>query len=250
MSAADYPPPLDKLLSLGRPQPWDVWADYASLGMRAEHVPELIRMAADPARLDAESDGPEAWAPLHAWRALGELRAADAVDPLLGLLRRIDEEEDDSVSEDLPGVFALIGEPALEPLKRYLADPSHGEWARACAARGIERIGTASPRLRDAAVAALVEALDRHADQPPALNGFLVSNLLDLRAADRIGAIERAYRSGHVEEDICGSLAEVRAELGLAPKPIRPRPFALDDAIDSVLPRLHRGDNPTGGWSG
>jgi hypothetical protein len=107
----------------------------------------------------------------------------------------------------------------------------------------------ASPRLREPAVAALVEALDRHAHQSPTLNGFLVSFLLNCRAADRIDAIKRAYRSGHVEQEICGPSADVRAELGLSRPRVRPRPFALDDAIDSVLPKLPGSSNPGDDWA-
>src|SRR5579864_7878643 len=44
---------------------------------------------------------------VHAWRALGQLRAVEAVEPLLELFDRL--EDDDWVHEELPAVFGLIG---------------------------------------------------------------------------------------------------------------------------------------------
>lgn len=66
---------MDQLLTLGTPgETWDPGADYPALGITHEQVPELIRMATDTALNDMESGSVEVWAPLHAWRALGQLR--------------------------------------------------------------------------------------------------------------------------------------------------------------------------------
>ena len=58
------------------------WPDYPALGLRMEHVPDLIRMTLDDELHGADSDSREVWAPLHAWRALGQLRAESAIKPL------------------------------------------------------------------------------------------------------------------------------------------------------------------------
>ncbi len=47
----------------------------------------------------AGSDSKEVWSPVHAWRALGQLKAVDALKPLLGLLTNRD---DDWISDDFP----------------------------------------------------------------------------------------------------------------------------------------------------
>jgi len=65
------------------------------LGLGPQHVPDLIRMALDDELYWADSDSLEVWAPIHAWRALGQLRAEAAVQPLTRLLARIDDFDDD-----------------------------------------------------------------------------------------------------------------------------------------------------------
>src|SRR5438045_717083 len=88
MDAISYPLPVDKLLTYGRPEPKDAqnWPDYLELGLGPEHIPDLVRMTADEELWEAGEDASENWAPVHAWRALGELSAVNAVEPLLPLL--------------------------------------------------------------------------------------------------------------------------------------------------------------------
>ncbi|MEO1068183.1 MAG: hypothetical protein AAFW95_03565 [Cyanobacteria bacterium J06638_6] len=97
-----YTPPLDSLLSYGdaRGSSSTDWPNYVQeLGLTAEHIPALIHMTQDdqlwsfffedPNAPDDETAGESAldpdvalWAPIHAWRALGQLQAAEAVQPL------------------------------------------------------------------------------------------------------------------------------------------------------------------------
>ena len=58
------------------------WRDYTAMGFTAEHVPALLRMSADPELNEADSDDPRVYAPLHAWRVLGQLGVAEAAVPL------------------------------------------------------------------------------------------------------------------------------------------------------------------------
>ncbi len=104
-----YQPPVERLLTYGESDriPPEEWPDYRELGIGPEHILELIQMATDEAFNMADSESAEVWAPLHAWRALGQLRAVEAVEPLLELFDRL--EYDDWVHEELPLVFALMG---------------------------------------------------------------------------------------------------------------------------------------------
>ena len=114
-----YRSPLDQLLALGESPIGDTGANYAALGIGRERVPELVRMALDEELNGGPSESKIVWAPVHAWWALAELRAEEAVVPLLGLLRRIDEQEDDWVGEQVPQVLAKIG-PAAIPAGRTI----------------------------------------------------------------------------------------------------------------------------------
>ncbi|MEI6149206.1 MAG: hypothetical protein WCS01_08945, partial [bacterium] len=117
-----YHPPVAQLLKLGEPDQGRKPVRYGKLGLARQHIPELIRMATDAELNDGDPDGDLVWAPLHAWRALAELRAEEAVVPLLGLLRRVDENEDDWVADDLPEALAGIG-PSTPPGPRPAAMP-------------------------------------------------------------------------------------------------------------------------------
>jgi hypothetical protein len=200
-----YSPNLEPLLTLG-----DVDFEYLANGITAEHVPELIRMVTDEVLLNGEGPENGLWAPLHAWRALGQLRAEAAIFPLLSLLRRIDEEEDDSITIELPVVFGQIGPPAIAPLTAYLANPDNLPYARTAAADSLRAIGREHPSERTACIKVLVEHLERAGEHDPTLNGFVVSDLIDLSAIEALPVVQAAYEAQFVDETIVGGWEEAR----------------------------------------
>ena len=220
-AANSYTSPVNRLLSLGEPRRNES-RDYAALGLFADAVPELIRMATDEALNDGPQDSKLVWAPVHAWRALGKLRASEAVAPLLTLFQRAND-SDDWVMSDLPEALALIGAPAIEPVANYLADTTHGEWARVTAADALGHIGQAHPDLRADCVARLAKQLEKFADQPETVNTFVISALWDLRAVEAMPVIERAFASGRVDESVNGDLEDVQIHFGLKTQREHPR---------------------------
>jgi HEAT repeat protein len=102
-----------QLLSLGEARR-DEARDYAALGVSPKDVPGLIRMATDQVLHNGPQDSPVVWAPVHAWRALAQLRAPEAIAPLVELFSRADD-GDDWVSDDLPKMLAQFGGAALNP---------------------------------------------------------------------------------------------------------------------------------------
>jgi hypothetical protein len=83
------------------------------IGLRREHIPELIRPACDAASNWADPDSREAWTLLHAWRALGQPQAEASVAPLVAFLRTA--ECDQAVGQDFPVVFGMILEAVRSP---------------------------------------------------------------------------------------------------------------------------------------
>jgi len=215
LAETTYRPPLEQLLHLGEPRKQGKVVKYTERGIGREHVPELIRMATDEALHTGPAGSEIYWAPVHAWWALGELRAEEAIGPLLGLLRRVDEEEDDWVDDDIPEVLAEIGPAALGPTAAYLADSAHGDWAQVSAAKAIALIGQRFPRTCDDCVARLSAQLERYAAQSPTLNAFLISPLLDLGAEEAAPVIEKAFAAGRVDEQVAGDWEDIQIELGL-----------------------------------
>ena len=107
--AKEYTDPVSKLLTYGG---FDIgranepWPDYVALGFTREHLSELIRMTMDSELNNSDKDRLEVWAPLHAWRTLGQLRAVEATGVLLRLFERLPH--DDWLPLELPNVFSLI----------------------------------------------------------------------------------------------------------------------------------------------
>ncbi len=216
MTEFDYPKPISKLLTLGEVQRTPQWRDYLALGFGPEHVPDLIRMALDDGLHHAKSDSSEVWATVHAWRALAQLHAEDAAEPLTRLLSRIDEFGDDWVGEDLPRVFGILGPAAIPTLRDYLADSAHGLWARVAAAHSLQEIADQHPHIRDDVIAVLAGQLEYFEEQNRTLNACIVSYLAcDLKAVTAAPIIEKAYAAGRVDLTVLGDWEDAQVYLGL-----------------------------------
>lgn len=216
-----YLPPVKQLLELGEP-PYEQKWDYLALGLLRGDVPVLIRMATDEQLHAGPPDSPVVYAPVHAWRALVQLRAAEAIGPLVELFQRADD-WDDWVSENLPKDLAEFGAAALEPLATYLADATHGDWSRVAAAKAIGLVAKNHPELRADCIVRLSAQLEQFAEQSETLNAFLILPLWDLKAVEALPVIERAFASGRVDESINGDFEDVQIEFGLKTQREQPR---------------------------
>ncbi len=217
-----YQPPVKQLLSLSEPKS-DKRSNYAAIGISSADVQDLIRMASDKLLHEGPEDSPIVYAPVHAWRALGELRAPDAIAPLVELFPRVDDALDDWIGEDVPRVLGDFGAAAIAPVSAYLADATRGEWSRVIAAKTFRYIGKSHPELRNECVAVLSAQLERFAEQSETVNAFLISPLIDLRAIESMPLIERAFASGRVDETVDGDVEDVQIELGLKKHREHPR---------------------------
>jgi hypothetical protein len=230
-----YPPPIDKLLTLGDARTVRTWPDYRTYGLGPEHIPDLIRMVTDEDLNTAQSDSVQVWAPLHAWRALGQLRAESAVEPLLGLLHRIDDDQDDWVGEDLPKVMGMIGPAALPALAAYLADSSHGLWARVAASASLSEIGQRHPSSRADCVATLTRQLEQYKVNGKTINADVIAALIELKAVQVAPMMERAFAAGCVDNSVSGDWEDVQVELGLRQACATPKPDYLADSLGPEL---------------
>ncbi|HYU76437.1 MAG TPA: hypothetical protein VEL31_27520 [Ktedonobacteraceae bacterium] len=210
-----YMPPVDQLLTYGEGKNSlpENWPNYLELGLGPEHIPDLIRMATDEELNWADSESLEVWAPLHAWRALGQLRAEAAIEPLLLLFETM--QESDWVTEELPEVFGMIGPAALPALATCITDISSDEEVLISAISCVEKIGTRWPEARPACVELLMEQLELFAENDPEVNSFLVLALVELHAREAAPLIERAYAARCVDLMLMGDWDDVQVEFGL-----------------------------------
>ncbi len=218
MNTTTYPSPVDKLLTIGEPDPAQSqdWPNYLELGLGPEHIPDLLRMLADNELFDPEllkegAEKPEGWAPHHAMRALGQLRDVAAVEPLLSQSDRLldyNEGLGEWGIEELPEVFGLIGPAAI---------PAH-------------------PEAREESVTALTRQLESAQENDPRLNSFIIDNLINLKAVEAAPVIERAFATDSVDMDIVGDWDDVQSAFGLKPPKERPPTPTLDTFFQSSTP--------------
>jgi hypothetical protein len=208
--------PLTKLLEMGEPDaaPGMHWPDYRSLvGLTRDHIPALIRLATDLSLIHPDDDlDPRGWGPVHAWRALGQLKASEAILPLLDLFHQAPD--NDWIIEEMPDVFGLIGGAALPALAAYLRDASHPAYARLVAATCLMEIGRAYPEARAVSIAALAAQLTQYETNSPGMNAVLVAHLVALDAAEQAGLIHQVFLACRVDRFIAGDWRDIRQRLG------------------------------------
>lgn len=242
-----YSEPVSKLLKVGLPE--SDWQDYSALGITHADIPELLRLVQDndlrylerPQELSDEEDFPDWYGQVHAWRALGQLKAEEAIPALLGILHQIDDDEDDWLSSDIHLVLGMIGQAAIEPLKDYLADENNPLYARTAAGSSLAEIGNRHPEVREQCVQGIAAVLENYATNDEALNGFLIGDLVDMKAVEKIDLIQKVFEADAVDEMINGDVEDVQVQLGLLEKRLTPeRPwrfssFAPDLGFDESL---------------
>lgn len=207
-----YPPPFDKLLTLDSDRYPALYKRIAAMGDKA--VPTLIKIATDEALNRASEESSLVRAPLHALRILTKIGPAEAVEPLM--FDQVNP-EDEWFHEELPDLFAAIGEPAIEPLAEYLADESQDWYPRAGAAHSLRRIGEENPGLRGHVISVLRKQLVRR-DIDPEVNAYIVSALAHLNAEEVLPDIRQAFRQRRVDSLVIG-LDTVDMIMGKKPWP-------------------------------
>ncbi len=214
----NYQPPVSKVLAYGvikpRKQPGPKhWPDYVGeLGLTAEHVPELIRLALDRECQKVPTQWVEVYGQVHGWRALAQLKAIEAAEPLLTLLG---DESDDWVTDEIPYVFGMMGAAVIPALASYLSKSSKQAWGRMTTVSCLRAIAEANPADQGDCVAAMVAQLNDARRNAPEINGLLIAELVELKAVDAAGAIEEAYATDNVDELMAGTWASIQVDLGL-----------------------------------
>lgn len=244
MAINDYHPPISKLLTYGeyRLFPYKSWINYIQeLDITDEHIPELIQMATDR-ELDVETrSGTECWAPFHAWRALGLLRAEAATLPLLN---RLEEMDHDWVHEEIPKVISVIGLSAMSAVQDYIANPSHTLFGRLSAIDYFTALQEHHPDQRERCIDGLAQLLANYKKNHPSLNGFLILELCDLKAVEKAPEIKTVFDAHCVDLTIMGDWDEAQVKLGFKTREEvslkRTRPETLGVFPPEVLPSFEQ----------
>jgi hypothetical protein len=232
---------VEQLLALGEPGYGPEWRDYRALGLTDEHVPALLALVEDPRLSWLEwEEGEEIepfWAPLHAWRALGQLGASSSAETLVRVLLR--DDDDDWAGSDIPRVLAMFGPSAAAPVLAALPEAAQlpEPWMTARLGDALVQIARAHPETRDQAADVLTRQLRAWPNQNQELNGFLVWDLLELQAVEAAPVMREAFEAGAVDESMVGDWEDVQVALGLLAERTTPRPrynFGLPHRVRRV----------------
>lgn len=226
----EYPSPVSVLMEKGEPDLHN-WEDYTALGLTEEHIPDLIRMVVDT-QLYWSHDPLLYFAPVHAWRALGQLRAADAVFYLLTLFDMADELDGDYIDFELHKVFGMIGAPAIDPLVEYIGDHdgAHSMWSRISGTASLEAIGIEHPDHRERVIGEICQLLTEELkdsqrqpvdEEKQTHIGFLVYALRELGALGALPLIRECYAANIVDDVAAGSLEDIEQKMGGDPKDVK-----------------------------
>lgn len=235
MPFSDYRSPVAQLLALGDPLDAQDEIAYRELGLSEADVPELCRLAQADTLYDDEADDLVVFASVHAWRALGELRAEAAIDTLIGVFRHA--EMDDWVLEELPAILGRIGPTAIVPLTAYLEDDDNDTWARAAAMESLSAIARAFPETRDRCVAIFRGELARFAERDALFNALLIGELINHAAVETAPLMEQVFAAGAVDLTCVGDWEDVQIELGLLQRRLTPRPDYFLETYGYSLPK-------------
>ena len=210
------------LLALGEADQGSDWPDYLEYGFTEADIPALLDLVKDETYDQADSEPSEAWAPLHAWRTLGQLGSNQAIGPLLDQFDRLCE--DDWALPELSTVMGMLGEPAIEPLADFLNDPRHTVFARVMALDGLAEIAKRMPDCRERVIQCYQDYMHNPDETAHVLNGLLIADLLDLNATEAIDDIRQLFAWECVDITCAGDLEEVEIELGFKSERSTPEP--------------------------
>lgn len=224
----DFSEPILSLIALGEKWARRIeWMNYLELGITSDHVSELIRILDE---IEAfwpdvdEKNAPESYAPIHAWRALGQLKAEQAIPTLMRLIVWNEDEDADWIMEDIPEVLGMIGPAAIPSLREYLLKPDKFEWASVTMAHSLAEIGKRNPKHRNACVEALQASLEQYVRNSETVNAFLIDYLAELKAVEAAPLVERAYQADMVDISVLGDFEDFQILVGLLEKRLTPPP--------------------------
>lgn len=212
------------------------WHNYIQLGFTQEHIPELIALVQDET-LSTSSDRNAVWVPLYAWRTLGQLRAVEAVEPLVSMLDFFFKVNDEWAITEMSEVLGLIGQPAIRPLLDYILDHSNSTPSRSIVSEGLGKIAAYHLKARDEVLNAFHVYLTQADYKAKDFNALLICVVMHLNAAELIDDIRQLYVKDAINIAIAGTLDAVEANLGLREKPInKGTPKTFYDTLETAPP--------------
>ena len=204
------------LNDLGDPDYLDIednskWPDYLQYNFTESDVPDLIAILLDEELYESPTGENGKWLHLHTWRTLGQLKAVDAIDPLISSFDFFSLVEDNSAFKELPEVITMIGEPAIKAVANNLLDFSTSTHSRFIANDVLGGIAKAYPNTRDEVLAIYKDYLSAPDCMASRLNAYVIIKLLDLKAVKLIDDISPLFEKNCVELSLIADMETVKS---------------------------------------
>ncbi len=231
-----YGPPCDRLLELGS-DPVDGGGDFVYDVSNAD-IPELIAMFED-AELEV-SVSPMAWAPFHALKALGQLKAEAAIPVLMRRLEnmKLEDDAEDPLDYELGGVLCEIGVASFGPLVGVVRNPTLSQASRITACEALGNLADRVPGIREDCCTLLAHMIADRQQAAASVNGWVLVVLMRFKASAHAEVVRQAFEEGRIDPSIAGDWEDAQIAFGLRSERSRPRKpmFVPADDPDTPLP--------------
>jgi hypothetical protein len=161
------------------------WPDYVGqLSLIEEDILELIEIV-ENSNLAMVSTGCsiEDCAPMHAWRALGQIGALGAVKPLFQALINQKNDEAFWYAIELPEVIRLIGLHSINIITSFLNENSDIEWNyQLIVVQSLVNVALANPESREHVISIITHFLEDYKTNYSSHNACLIKELSRLEA--------------------------------------------------------------------
>ena len=194
---------------LGEDHSTDRWRDYRAILPPEEYdETRLLKMLTDPGFPEAPEGSSLPWVPLHAWRALAQMRSVAAIEPVLHLA---EGDYYQQAHDDFAKLSAEIGSAAIRPLATILSDHDRSEVSRTLAATGLGAIGhSLSGQARASIVDLLMEQIRGNDESDGWVNGAAAEALMTMEEHSVGSEVLKIYDEGRIQLGMIRSAALTR----------------------------------------
>ena len=223
--------------------------DYKKFGFNEEDIEELIRLSLDTRYLISnygfteEQEETLYFAGVHAINVLTELKAVEAIEPLIDRMV-FENGENDYVSESLVAFFGDIGEATIPYLKILLLITEE-ERDLLSVFDAFERMMKNNSKLEEKIEEVLIAYIAKENHEPTNL-ASAISLLLDRTQDKHIELIRETFNTKEVDFNWRGDLEDIEIDLGLRKERETERPknelqklieaYEMEDKYEPLLP--------------
>jgi hypothetical protein len=146
-------------------------------------------------RSSGHGDG---WSPIHVIHILPLIRNKAALELLLDIIRYHEDDLNEWLTENIPGLLVAFGEEFIEPLKEFSEDETLETFARSTATVALATLGIKFPQYQNDIKQHLIKLLKTTEDGTFA--GIVADDLASFHDPSVMPEIHRAFKEGRIDD--------------------------------------------------